>query len=290
MEGMERREEETQRASNTLSTVNFSPPLPYRERKSYSPPVPSPVGSTVSSDHISHRLSSLKEATDPIQPPENSPSTSQPEPPLAVTVVNRSVRDEPTVVTKVGPVSVQVPTGRVVEEGVSGGGRKSRPTLSILRRTRREKMVKRVALGCRICGSVLCLISFAVMAANKKQGWALDSFDRYKELRYCLSVNAIGFAYSAAQALNVAYNLTSGKHIFQNHVRYHFDFFMDQVLSYLLISASSSAATRIDDWQSNWGKDKFPTMATASIGVSFVAFVALASSAIISGYTLHAHN
>ncbi|KAF3437241.1 hypothetical protein FNV43_RR19994 [Rhamnella rubrinervis] len=36
------------------------------------------------------------------------------------------------------------------------------------------------------------------------------------------------------------------------------------ILSYLLISASSSAATRVDDWQSNWGKDKFPDMARAS--------------------------
>lgn len=57
-----------------------------------------------------------------------------------------------------------------------------------------------------------------------------------------------------------------------------------QILSYLLISASSSAATRVDDWQSNWGKDKFPDMACASVGFSFAAFVALACSSIISGY------
>ncbi|KAK3000765.1 hypothetical protein RJ639_021567 [Escallonia herrerae] len=54
------------------------------------------------------------------------------------------------------------------------------------------------------------------------------------------------------------------------------------MLTYLLISASSSAATRIDDWQSNWGKDKFPEMATASVGMSFLAFVAFASSSLIS--------
>ncbi|KAK2994072.1 hypothetical protein RJ640_024336 [Escallonia rubra] len=59
-----------------------------------------------------------------------------------------------------------------------------------------------------------------------------------------------------------------------------------QMLTYLLISASSSGATRIDDWQSNWGKDKFPEMATASVGMSFLAFVAFATSSLISGYAL----
>ncbi|KAL0540806.1 hypothetical protein IC582_020821 [Cucumis melo] len=58
------------------------------------------------------------------------------------------------------------------------------------------------------------------------------------------------------------------------------------IIAYLLLSASSSAATRIDDWQSNWGRDKFPDMATGSLALSIVAFVAFALSCIISGYTL----
>lgn len=58
------------------------------------------------------------------------------------------------------------------------------------------------------------------------------------------------------------------------------------MLAYLLMSASSSAATRVDDWQDNWGKDKFPDMARASVGLSFAAFVSLAWSSIISGYIL----
>lgn len=59
-----------------------------------------------------------------------------------------------------------------------------------------------------------------------------------------------------------------------------------QIIAYLLISASSSAAIRVDDWQSNWGKDKFPDMATASVSMSFLGFVALAFNALISGYAL----
>lgn len=59
-----------------------------------------------------------------------------------------------------------------------------------------------------------------------------------------------------------------------------------QIIAYLLISASSSATIRIDDWQLNWGKDKFPDLATASVSMSFLAFVALASTSLISGYAL----
>jgi hypothetical protein len=58
------------------------------------------------------------------------------------------------------------------------------------------------------------------------------------------------------------------------------------MLAYLLLSASSSAATRVYDWKSNWGEDKFPEMASASVGFSFVAFLAFASSSLISGYTI----
>jgi hypothetical protein len=55
------------------------------------------------------------------------------------------------------------------------------------------------------------------------------------------------------------------------------------------MSASSCAATRVDDWVSNWGKDEFTQMATASIAVSFLAFGAFAVSALISSYRLFTH-
>ncbi|CAI0390572.1 unnamed protein product, partial [Linum tenue] len=38
-------------------------------------------------------------------------------------------------------------------------------------------------LGSRFSGFVFCLISLAVLAADKDQGWALESFYRYKEFR-----------------------------------------------------------------------------------------------------------
>ncbi|CAH9095890.1 unnamed protein product [Cuscuta epithymum] len=146
--------------------------------------------------------------------------------------------------------------------------------------------VTRAALGFRVCEAVFCLISFSVMAADKTQGWSGDSWDRYKEYRYCLAVNVIGFVYSGFQAFNVSYYLATKKHFISHHLRHHFDFAIDQVLAYLLMSASSSSATRVDDWVSNWGKDEFTEMAIASIAMSFLAFAAFALSSLLSGYNL----
>lgn len=169
-----------------------------------------------------------------------------------------------------------------------GGERRSRAAVeSILKRSSNKDVnVERAALGLRVCQVILCLISFSVMAADKTQGWSGDSFDRYQEYRYCLSMAVIAFVYSGLQASDLAYDSATGKHFISHHLRYHFDFVMDQILAYLLLSASSSAATRVDDWVSNWGKDQFTQMATASIGMSFLAFAAFALSSLISGYNL----
>lgn len=80
-------------------------------------------------------------------------------------VVNLSNREETAAVTRVE-------------------GSLSRVASSTKRRSRREEMVRKAALGFRVLGIVFCLISFSVMAADKTQGWAGDSFERYKEYRY----------------------------------------------------------------------------------------------------------
>lgn len=43
-----------------------------------------------------------------------------------------------------------------------------------------------------------------------------------------MSVNVIGFVYSAAQAFDLAYQSATGKNIVQHHLRYMFDFALDQ--------------------------------------------------------------
>lgn len=101
------------------------------------------------------------------------------EEPMAA-VVNRAVMEEPNV------VAPKPDPGPELAGGGGGSGirrRRVSPSLSILRRGEREKMVRKAALGFRVFGLLFCLISFAVMAADRNQGWALDSFDRYKEFR-----------------------------------------------------------------------------------------------------------
>ncbi|KAI7984924.1 CASP-like protein 4A3 [Camellia lanceoleosa] len=206
-----------------------------------------------------------------------------------VVVSNRSMREEMAATVAVvegdfggggGVEDVAVEEekrGRSRREGVEeirGRGRG--------RGRRREVMVKRAELGIRVWEVIVCLISFSVMVTDRTRGWSGDSFDRYKEYRYCAAVSVIGFVYSGLQACHLCYDLITQKHAANfHHLR---DFAMDQILAYLMISASSSAATRVDDWVSNWGKDQFANMATASIGMSFLAFAAFAISSLISGY------
>ncbi|KAL3618029.1 hypothetical protein CASFOL_038350 [Castilleja foliolosa] len=163
--------------------------------------------------------------------------------------VRKFVKDEPSSeVKKMRPFGGG--GGPEMEEGYVGGGREevvgqerqSRAAVtSILKRSDRNAVVMKMALGFRVFEVIACLVSFSVMAADRTQGWSGDSFYRYIEYR---------------------------------------------ILAYLLMSASSSAATRVNDWISNWGGDEFTMMATASITISFLAFVSFASSSLVSGYNL----
>ncbi|KAF2582348.1 hypothetical protein F2Q68_00004131 [Brassica cretica] len=199
--------------------------------------------------------------------PTNSSSEKSPS---SMVVFNRWVREE-------GP---QTTTRKV------GGGETTTTTVN---RGRRDELVSIAALGFRVSEVILCVISFSIMAADKTKGWSGDSYDRYKEYRYCLAINVIAFVYSAFEACDAACYIAKETYMLNCGFHDIFVFSMDQIIAYLLISASSCAATRVDDWVSNWGKDDFTQMATASIAVSFIAFVAFAVSALISSYRLFTH-
>ncbi|KAI6675352.1 hypothetical protein NL676_003258 [Syzygium grande] len=221
-------------------------------------------------------LSRLPQAQEPLESSNRKPPPSAPpppRPPRGAAVRAAAKEEEPPAAAKGGGRG-----GR--EEG------RSAAVSTILRRSRSREMVQRAGLGFRMSEMILCLISFSVMAADKTQGWSGDSFDRYREYRFCLSVNVIGFAYSGFQAYDLTYHFITGKHVIRHHLRCHFDFFMDQILAYLLIAASTAAATRVVDWETNWGKDQFTEMASASIGMAFLAFVSFAFSSLISGYDM----
>lgn len=46
-----------------------------------------------------------------------------------------------------------------------------------------------------------------------------------------MAVNVIGFVYSALQAYDLVYFLSTGKHMIRNHFKQYFDFFIDQASS-----------------------------------------------------------
>ncbi|VFQ95653.1 unnamed protein product [Cuscuta campestris] len=210
-------------------------------------------------------------------PPPRPPPQRQFDPPSTLRVY-RSGSSVERSTTKVG-------RDRDVEDGAAVTGGVRRSGLQPDSAPPPYRSLDGAALGFRVCEAVFCAISFSVMAADKTKGWSGDSWDRYKEYRYCLAVNVIGFVYSGFQGLILSYRLAT-KSFTSPALGYHFDFVMDQVLAYLLMSSSSSAATRVQDWVSNWGNDEFTKMASASIAMSFLAFAAFALSSLVSGYSL----
>ncbi|KAL6502346.1 hypothetical protein OROHE_024624 [Orobanche hederae] len=203
----------------------------------------------------------------------------RPTPPASDPVANRYVVEEAKPVKKKVDAGGHIGT---VQEG-RGTGRRFRPPVTSSWQSKRDGVVKKTALGFRVFGFVFSLVSLSVMASDKNQGWAFDSFDRYKEFRYCFSVNIIAFVYSAAQVLNLSIQLATGRSNLLSQYGYFLDFAVDQMIAYLLISSSSYAATRVEDWEMNRGKDKFPQLATTAVATYFLAF---AANSLISGYGL----
>ncbi|CAK8541253.1 unnamed protein product [Lathyrus sativus] len=241
--------------------------------KSPSPPLHSLSDSPISDDHRSLPLVA--------QPPVVTAHRFQVEP-AVITKVDPGAEEGFVGVKEVEREREQSTTG----DGGGGGNRRLRPDVSSLLRSEKVVNLNKFLLGLRIGGFVFCLVSFSVLVADRKKGWALDSFYLYKEFRYSLSVNVIGFVYSGLQICDLVKYLISRKHIVDHRLRGYFTFSLDQILTYLLMSASSSAATRTYDWESNWGNDKFPFMANASVVLSFIAFVVFASASLVSGSIL----
>ncbi|XP_059670157.1 CASP-like protein 4A3 [Cornus florida] len=175
-----------------------------------------------------------------------------------------------------------------VEEGAGAGGRERRvrEPLSIIRRMKgdlmifwemeRERKVKGTAFLLRVLELGLCWGSLLVMMADDwNHGRVLHSSPRFKEFRnwYKIKmVTLIGLVYSVVQ---VCCFRGCGEYVFSPPHRF-FSFCADQYMTYLLIWASSSAAFRVD----------FSGLASVSVMLSFMAFVAFAISYLVSIYTL----
>ncbi|KAB8082789.1 hypothetical protein EE612_004803 [Oryza sativa] len=169
--------------------------------------------------------------------------------------------------------------------GGGGGGVGSKRWLlgGVPEKVRRSEL-RRAELGFRVLAAVFCLVSLSVMAADTTPGWSGDSFRRYNEYRYTLSASVLAFTYSGFQLVVEVHYFVTGRRIIRDPSGKYFNLAMDQILAYLLLSASSAALSRNDVWVSRFGVDQFAKLINASASMAFLAFVALGFSSIISAY------
>lgn len=218
--------------------------------------------------------------------------TGSPQKESALTIAKLLSAEDPAA-TDAKPAADKVAPA-VVTESVAGGGGgggggkvgvgSKRWLLSGVPDKVRRSELKRAELGFRVSAAVFCLISLSVMSAGTTPGWAGDSFRRYNEYRYTLAASVMAFTYSGFQLVAEVHYLVTGRRIIGGPWGNYFNLAMDQVLAYLLLSASSAALSRNDVWVSRFGVDQFAKLINASGSMAFLAFIALGFSSIISAY------
>lgn len=170
--------------------------------------------------------------------------------------------------------------GRVARARGGGGGG---VVDSVVARWRREDMLNRSPLALHTAAAVFAFVSLVLVASNQHGDWM--QFDRYQEYRYLLAIAALAVLYSLAQAARHAYRMRSGVDPVSAPSGRLLDFVGDQVVAYLLMSALS-AAVPITNRMRSAVVNNFTDATAAAISMAFFAFVALALSAVVSGYKL----
>ncbi|CAJ2665426.1 unnamed protein product [Trifolium pratense] len=172
-------------------------------------------------------------------------------------------------------------------------------------RSKKEVKWYMALLGIRIVAFVLCLIAFYMLGANEQKvlvneeitnwfsiGISVKTpyeFRWYDYDEFNFSANVIGFVYSGLQICYLVKYLITKNHTINPKLQGYFNVAFEQTLAYVLISASSSAATAAHLYKSYWiehGAHKFIEMADASVAISFFAFVTFALASLVSGFIL----
>ncbi|TMW89640.1 hypothetical protein EJD97_016860 [Solanum chilense] len=153
----------------------------------------------------------------------------------------------------------------------------------IVRRWKREDLVKRGCLILHGLALVFSLIAFIVMASNTHGDW--KDFDKYEEYRYVLAIAILSSLYTGFQVLRQIQELSTGKESFSRQRLALIGFIGDQVVAYFLLSAASSAVPLTNRMREN-NDNIFTDSSVAAISMEFLAFFALAVSALISGHKL----
>ncbi|XP_059305303.1 CASP-like protein 4B1 [Lycium ferocissimum] len=153
----------------------------------------------------------------------------------------------------------------------------------IVERWKREDLLKKGCMGLRCIGLVFSLLAFIIMASNKHGDWR--DFDKYEEYRYVLAIAILSTLYTGLLVLRHVHELSTNNETFSRQNLALLEFFGDQLMAYLLLSAASSAVPLTNRMREN-NDNIFTDSSASAIGMEFVAFLALAVSAIISGYKL----
>lgn len=132
-------------------------------------PIPPPLPSEKASSRPQTPARVDAPAGSPIRSPLRHADSTVPPPVVTVAKANRMSRGDASAVARLDGVGG-------VRAGERGLGTAS-PIVKRQRMTRADAVL-------RVAAVLLCMISFSVMASDKTEGWAGDSFDRYKEFRY----------------------------------------------------------------------------------------------------------
>ncbi|KAJ4971236.1 hypothetical protein NE237_004335 [Protea cynaroides] len=167
---------------------------------------------------------------------------------------------------------------------------------SAAQRVQKEKLLKKNQVGLRIIALFFSSLSFALMASDKQNftdyfdGVALYyNFDSFRAYRYLVAVGVISTVYTMAQVIRQCFEFR-GTYMLSQRASNFLDFFGDQIMAYLLISAASTVIPITDLLGqlkvTAYNTSPFTSSAWASISMAFLAFVVEAVSAGISGYRL----
>ncbi|GJN31200.1 hypothetical protein PR202_gb19565 [Eleusine coracana subsp. coracana] len=187
------------------------------------------------------------------------------------------------------PADTQKPSyasynGSSAADGVGARGPRGGGVVdSVVARWRREDMLDKSPLALHAAAAAFAFVALVLVATNQHGDWM--QFDRYQEYRYLLAIAALGFLYSLAQSLRHAYRMRGGVDPISAPSGRLLDFVADQVVAYLLMSALS-AAVPITNRMRSAVVNTFTDATAAAISMTFFAFVALALSAVVSGYKL----
>ncbi|KAG0529696.1 hypothetical protein BDA96_05G120200 [Sorghum bicolor] len=110
----------------------------------------------------------------------------------------------------------------------------------------------------------------------------LTGFGPCSRARAACPMNAFVCFYSIAQAFAEILRLVLPASMPRSTSGYSCSLFLDQVLGYLLISASSAAASRNRLWALTHGEDQFDSKINVAVWSSFLGFLALSANALIS--------